>query len=318
MESDDFAPNLSRSILKSQQNYKDFASGLKGKDRKLLIEFLDKALGSRTLKGEPSLHRLVLGALKDTCGIIGDLPDSHLIDDVLLSQEKEACTGGRTADLYLGEYKNTRVAIQKFRRYGASGRGVKPMHKTFCSEIVIWKRFSHPNVLPLLGVSKDQERFYMVSEWMEHGNVNQYLKRHPGAARLQILLGIATGLKYLHDQSVIHGDLKGANIVIDKSGNVLLADCGVSSAVMESTSTVSDSRGRVGGTARWMAPELFNDEDDRVVSSREGDIYAFAMVVMEVFTGKMWIIFWKFCLTGLIQGPLLSATLRENKESFKW
>ena len=49
----------------------------------------------------------------------------------------------------------------------------------FCKEVMTWKTLRHPNVLPLLGVtmSEDPVRFVMVSEWIENGNINQFLKR---------------------------------------------------------------------------------------------------------------------------------------------
>ena len=46
---------------------------------------------------------------------------------------------------------------------------------------MIWKTLRHPNVLPLLGVTvtENPHRFVMVSEWMENGNVNEFVKAHP-------------------------------------------------------------------------------------------------------------------------------------------
>ena len=79
-----------------------------------------------------------------------------------------------------------------------------------------------------------------------------------------------------------------ANIVIDANGRPLLTDFGLSTIMIGPNSIVSASSGKGGGTARWMAPEL-SDPDSaatQTVASTEADIYAFAMVVVEVFTGK--------------------------------
>ena len=53
----------------------------------------------------------------------------------------------------------------------------------------MWKTLRHQNVLPLLGVtiSEDPLRFVMVSEWMENGNINQFLRRVPDADRLKLV-----------------------------------------------------------------------------------------------------------------------------------
>jgi serine/threonine protein kinase len=57
----------------------------------------------------------------------------------------------------------------------------------FCQEVVIWKKLSHPNVLPLLGVSKLSIPFYTISEWMENGNVTEYIDNHLETNRLQLV-----------------------------------------------------------------------------------------------------------------------------------
>ena len=62
-----------------------------------------------------------------------------------------------------------------------------------CREVLIWKRLSHPNVLPLLGVSmsKNPQYFRIISEWMPNGNVKEYIRSNPKANRLRLVsLGI--------------------------------------------------------------------------------------------------------------------------------
>ena len=58
-----------------------------------------------------------------------------------------------------------------------------------CREVLIWKRLSHPNVLPLLGVSvsENPRHFRIVSEWMANGNVMEYIKSNPEANRLRLV-----------------------------------------------------------------------------------------------------------------------------------
>ena len=54
----------------------------------------------------------------------------------------------------------------------------------FCREGVAWKHLRHPNILPLLGVTVSRHKFAMVSEWMENGNINQFIEMDPHANRL--------------------------------------------------------------------------------------------------------------------------------------
>ena len=55
----------------------------------------------------------------------------------------------------------------------------------------MWRALRHPNVLPLLGVSATEPRFAMVSEWMENGNINEFVKARPEADRVE-LVGLPT------------------------------------------------------------------------------------------------------------------------------
>ena len=91
---------------------------------------------------------------------------------------------------------------------------------------MIWKRISHPNIVPFLGVSEAPAPLSMVSEWMSNGNVRDYVSKNPETSRLQLvrrqvelytgleltklqLLDITRGLSFLHSLEIVHGDLKG-------------------------------------------------------------------------------------------------------------
>ena len=50
-----------------------------------------------------------------------------------------------------------------------------------------WKKFRHPNILPLIGVTMTEARFEIVSEWMVNGNINDFVKAHPDADRLRLV-----------------------------------------------------------------------------------------------------------------------------------
>jgi len=57
----------------------------------------------------------------------------------------------------------------------------------FCKEVVTWNALRHPNVLPLLGVTMDAQRFAMASEWMVNGNINEFTKAHRDVNRLELV-----------------------------------------------------------------------------------------------------------------------------------
>ena len=57
----------------------------------------------------------------------------------------------------------------------------------FCREGVAWKHLRHPNILPLLGVTLNEHRFALVSEWMENGNINEFIERDPHVNRAEFV-----------------------------------------------------------------------------------------------------------------------------------
>jgi serine/threonine protein kinase len=57
----------------------------------------------------------------------------------------------------------------------------------FCREAVAWKHLRHPNVLPLLGVTVSERRFAMVSKWMEHGNINEFVEKYEHVNRTELV-----------------------------------------------------------------------------------------------------------------------------------
>ena len=59
--------------------------------------------------------------------------------------------------------------------------------KRFCREAVAWKHLQHPNILPLLGVTLAEQRFAMVSEWMENGNINEFTQENPNVNRTKLV-----------------------------------------------------------------------------------------------------------------------------------
>ncbi|KDQ07891.1 hypothetical protein BOTBODRAFT_139568, partial [Botryobasidium botryosum FD-172 SS1] len=152
----------------------------------------------------------------------------------------------------------------------------------------VWRRLRHPNVLPFLGWHQRGSTTYLVSLWMENGHVSDFVQKHPEADSLQLLVQVASGLEYLHTREppVIHGDLRGPNILISQSGDVCIADFGLSELKAEGHEHYSTPWFSA-GHPRWQAPELIraetNEEARRTVAS---DVFAFGRVMLEIFTMK--------------------------------
>ena len=94
---------------------------------------------------------------------------------------------------------------------------------------------------------------------------------------------VAAGVSYLHQKAIVHGDLKGVNILVTGSGKACLADFGLSNHVdAEMLTWTSESSANTGGTVRWQAPELFDPEKENSKPTKETDVYAFSCVCYEV------------------------------------
>ncbi|KNZ79913.1 putative serine/threonine-protein kinase [Termitomyces sp. J132] len=142
----------------------------------------------------------------------------------------------------------------------------------------------------MFGLYRFQERPCIVAPWLENGNINKYLKHHSEAPRLPLVVGVARGLCYLHSRGIVHGDLKGSNVLVDDQGMARVADFGISSISDPQILTLTSHSGFAsnGGTVRWQAPELITMHDDMAVSNNKpSDIYAWACVCYEIFTGRI-------------------------------
>jgi len=145
----------------------------------------------------------------------------------------------------------------------------------------------------LVGVTIVRERCSMVSSWMEHGTINEFIERDQRVDRVDLLIGIVNGLMYMHRLQVVHGDLKGENILIDKHRRACIADFGLSTIVSVDTHldsgllAVSRTDSLMsfisGGSFPWMSPELLDQDDTyELRPTKESDVYALGMLIYEV------------------------------------
>ncbi|CAE6493239.1 unnamed protein product [Rhizoctonia solani] len=170
-------------------------------------------------------------------------------------------SGGGFGDIWKGQlHSGTKVAIKAWRTNAIDGRSYKTI-KRAARELFCWSRMNHPNVHQLMGVIMFKDQYLgMVSEWMDNGNLHEYLRKHPSADCYQLCTDLASGLGYMHSQSMVHGDVKAANVLVSSDGVARLSDfdfvvlSGVSSLVFSQTSNTR------AGSIRWTAPEILREE----------------------------------------------------------
>lgn len=123
-----------------------------------------------------------------------------------------------------------------------------------CREVEIWNRLNHKRIVPLRGYALDCDGTpSLISPWLDNGDVLTYLKKHPFADRRALVRQVAEGLIYLHSEGIVHGDLKGGNVLVDDKGDAALCDFGLSKVLDDCPSTFATSTAGM-GTLRWCAP----------------------------------------------------------------
>ncbi|KAJ7367285.1 kinase-like domain-containing protein [Mycena albidolilacea] len=219
------------------------------------------------------------------------LPSSLFITGVSDHDECPTFSGG-FGDVYRASFNGGTVALKRIRKFHASA-DAPPSRLQVCREALIWQKLRHKNILPLIGIDRETfPSFSMVSPWMKHGNVLKYLSTHGRRDVENMLLQIAEGLAYLHSMDIVHGDLRGTNILVADDWSIRLADFGLASAVGDdagTTFTAHASSASHAGSLRWFAPELILPklfECERFVRTPASDVYAFACVCVEFHTGK--------------------------------
>ncbi|KAF8169200.1 kinase-like domain-containing protein [Mycena galopus ATCC 62051] len=270
------------SIL-SSQSYEETVLRLEGDSAQHFLDVVQETLdrGFLTTQEHNRMALRIIRKLSESCDM---LPTSLFIVGVH-DRDEHPSFGGGFADVYRASYGNQRVALKRMRHF-LRGSNLRRIHLKFCREALLWKDLHHPNILPFLGIDRDSFPSFlcMVSHWMDHGTVMNYLKTYGHANVDKLLYEIAQGLEYLHSHNIVHGDLRGANILIKQDWSACLTDFGLST-FSDATATMSTTRA---GSFYWMAPELLLPERFGLKFARTPatDVYAFGCVCFELYTER--------------------------------
>ncbi|KAF9643683.1 kinase-like protein, partial [Thelephora ganbajun] len=269
--SPDFRDQLDKAL--HGQEYRRCVSNIEGDGLKWLVNYLDEVLGRLDLSSPVS--RKCLRELRNICSTSTILPTSYTLSTDHLGVDLGSFATGGYADMYRGTLNDSGICIKRIRIHSSDDERAT---KVFCQEAVIWKYLKHPNILSLLGVTTSP--LQLISGWMSGGNLQEYIKNNSNADRLELLCEVANGLCYLHSCNVIHGSIRGPNILVDDSGHIRIADFGDATIVKDQDSVEDDLNGLPPST-RWDAPEVI----DGGPHSKESDVFSFAMVMIEVRHG---------------------------------
>ncbi|KDQ18617.1 hypothetical protein BOTBODRAFT_516643 [Botryobasidium botryosum FD-172 SS1] len=205
------------------------------------------------------------------------------IQDYEVTKEAGSSTKGGFGECHRGHLWGTYPVALKCLQVNTEKANPK---KYFLREVHVWAGLRHRRILPLIGMcTLPDGATYMVSPWMQHGNIMSYLKINQDVDRLLLLEHAAEGLEYLHANSVVHGDVRGPNVLVSESGDACVADFGLSMLEEQTQPEYSySSTFHRAGNPRWMAPELLMVENS--VRTTTTDVFSFGRLILEVLTGN--------------------------------
>ena len=202
--------------------------------------------------------------------------DIHLPDLGSLDNFKEIGAGA-FACVYEADWMGRKVAVKKLSTQIGQPMTLKTI-RDFRTEAKLQRNLKHKNIVQLLAVSTLP--LSLVMEFVPRGNLFALLAdckvELSWLQRLNIALGAARGMAYLHEREIIHRDLKSLNLLLTSE-----LDCKVTDFGLSRFSASSDDKmtGQC-GTYHWMAPEVINSEE----YTEKADVYSMSIILWEIYT----------------------------------
>ncbi|GAV72658.1 ACT domain-containing protein/Pkinase_Tyr domain-containing protein [Cephalotus follicularis] len=190
----------------------------------------------------------------------------------------ERIASGSCGDLYRGVYHGQDVAVKILRSEHLNAA----LEDEFAQEVAILREVRHENVVRFIGACTKSPNLCIVTEYMPGGSLYDYLHKNANVLKLSQLLkfaiDVSKGMEYLHQNNIIHRDLKTANLLMDTHNVVKVADFGVARFQNQKGVMTAET-----GTYRWMAPEVINHQP----YDQKADVFSFAIVLWELMTAKV-------------------------------
>ncbi|KAF8587780.1 kinase-like protein [Ramaria rubella] len=198
---------------------------------------------------------------------------------------------GGYSDVWKGELQRSNhstrelVAIKVLRFFGANSNN-HTFAKNLQREVRIWSMLNHESIAVLHGIVYHSDgRPAMISPWYTNGTADVFLQNNPMINPMKIIWEIVLGVEYLHNNGIVHGDLKGANVMVDDLGHAKLIDFGLSRLIDTALGTSGFTLSNISFSLRWCAPELVLVDNAKVTKAT--DVYAFASTGHQLLTGDI-------------------------------
>jgi len=208
----------------------------------------------------------------------------QVVDDKYRLDEKLG-EGGMGVVLRASDLRLKREVAIKFLHPRVAGDPRRS--RMFLREAESMAQLRHPNVVEVYDVGRMGDYPYLVMPYLPGTNVDDWAERHGGPPLApEVVVGIvgqaSAGLQAIHQQGLIHGDVKPSNILVSDAFEVMVTDLGLARAISEGTPTLTPP-----GTPGFLAPELIAREPVPPELAHKADVYALGVTTYWLLTGHM-------------------------------
>ncbi len=165
-------------------------------------------------------------------------------------------------------------------------------HRRFMDEAEIIAVLSHPNIIPIFEMGEEKDFYFQVMQLITGSDLNKIIKKrlkHPVSSKqllpveqtVDIVIQVLDGLGYAHEESIIHQDIKPANILMEeRRGRPLIADFGIAKTIQMKSNTPIDV---IVGSPVYISPEQASAE----TTDKRTDIYSVGVMLFKMLTGEL-------------------------------
>ncbi|KAM4776198.1 mitogen-activated protein kinase kinase kinase 19 isoform 2-T2 [Cyanocitta cristata] len=217
------------------------------------------------------------------------LPGSSLANkDPIMWTRGEVLGKGAYGTVYCGlTSQGQLIAVKQVVLDASDQLTTEKEYQKFHEEVDLLKTLKHVNIVTYLGTCLEDNILSIFMEFVPGGSISSILNRFgplPEVVLCKYTKQILQGVAYLHDNCVVHRDIKGNNVMLMPNGVIKLIDFGCARrlAWASLSGTRSELLRSVHGTPYWMAPEVINESG----YGRKSDIWSVGCTVFEMATGK--------------------------------